>query len=367
MPVPFLDLTAQYRTLQQELRPAVNDVLASGRYALGPAVEEFERAFARTCGVQHCIGVASGTSALILLLRAKGVGPGDEVITVPNSFFATVEAIALVGATPVFVDVREETALMDTAKITAAVTEQTKAIIPVHLYGQCADVAAIRAITDPRGILCIEDACQAHGALARERPAGSLGHAAAFSFYPGKNLGAYGEAGAVTTDDAALASCIRSLRDHGQSQKYHHNLVGSNERMDGIQGAVLGVKLTHLDAWNVKRREHEQYYRKLLDGAGDVRFIEVREGNEHVHHLFVIRTDRRDELQSHLRTRGIETGIHYPIPIHLQDAAKQWGYQEGTFPVTERLAGEILSLPMYPELREEDIEEVCRATREFFT
>jgi dTDP-4-amino-4,6-dideoxygalactose transaminase len=373
MSVPFLDLRAQYESVKEEIAAAVQEVIDHSAFALGPAVERFERAFADYCRVHHCVGVNSGTAALTLLLRAYGIGKGDEVITVANTFFATVEAMLHVGAIPVLVDCEEETALIDVTKIEAAITKTTKAIIPVHLFGQCADMDAINGIAKKHRLIVIEDACQAHGALygstsspqAKGRKAGSLGRSAAFSFYPGKNLGAFGEAGAVVTNDAEIANIVRMLRDHGQSQKYHHDLVGWNERMDGIQGAVLTVKLQHLDAWNARRRAHAKTYQERLVGVGDLRFFETPEGNEHIYHLFVIRTSKRDALQRHLKSRGIETGIHYPVPIHLLPATHNLGWNEGDLPVAEKLSKEILSLPMFPELTERQIEQVCTTIKEF--
>lgn len=366
MPVPFLDLRAQYETIKNELDAAMREVIHSSAFALGPAVEAFERSFASYCGIRHCVGVNSGTAALTLLLRAYGIGKGDEVITVANTFFATVEAILHVGATPVLIDCEESTALMDVESIEAAITKKTKSIIPVHLYGQCADMEAINAIAKKSRLIVIEDACQAHGALCKGKKAGNFGDSAIFSFYPGKNLGAFGEAGAVVTNDAEIAKTIRVLRDHGQSKKYHHDAVGWNERMDGIQGAVLSMKLKHLDAWNAKRREHAKKYREHLVGCGDIQFFETRKDAEHIYHLFVIRTSKRDALQKHLKERSIDTGIHYPIPIHLLEAMKDYSWKTGRFPIAEKLAKEILSLPMYPELTERQIEEVCHAIKAFF-
>ncbi len=366
MPVPFLDLRAQYENLKGEIDTAIQRIIERSAFASGPAVESFEHAFAAYCGAEHCVGLNSGTAALTLLLKAYGIGPGDEVITVANTFFATVEAILHVGATPVLVDCEESTALIDPQKIEAAITKKTRAVIPVHLYGQCADMDAIHAIAKKKNLIVIEDACQAHGARYRGKRAGSLGHSAALSFYPAKNLGAFGEAGAVVTSDSNIANTVRMLRDHGQSQKYHHALAGWNERMDGIQGAVLNVKLKYLDEWNVKRREHAKKYREQLEGCGDVRFFETREDAEHIYHLFVVRTPRRDALQKHLKSKGIDTGIHYPIPIHLLEAMRGFGWKRGSFPVAEKLAQEILSLPMYPELTEEQIGEVSLAIGDFF-
>lgn len=363
MSVPFLDLPAQYRSLKAEIDPAIQRVLESAQYASGPAVEAFEKDFAAFCGTQHCIGLNSGTAALILLLQAHDIGRGDEVITVANTFFATVEAILHVGARPVLVDVDEKTALMNPELLERAITPKTKAIIPVHLYGQTADMAVVNAVAKKHGLLVFEDACQAHGAREGDRMAGNLANGAAFSFYPGKNLGAYGEAGAVTTNDQEIAKTIRMLRDHGQPKKYHHDLVGWNERMDGIQGAVLCVKLKHLAAWNDRRRALAAHYRKYL--AQSAHIIEERPNGMSVYHLFVIRSPHRDALQKHLNDRGIQTGIHYPIPLHLLPAMKDFGWKRGDFPVAEKLADDILSLPMFPEMTEAQAEEVCGAITGF--
>jgi dTDP-4-amino-4,6-dideoxygalactose transaminase len=372
MRIPFLDLQAQYRSLKPEIDAAMQRVLDESSYVLGPAVEAFEKAFAAYCEADHCVGVNSGTSALALLMQAHGIGPGDEVITVANSFFASAEAISEIGATPVLVDCRVDDGLMDASLIGAAITERTKAIIPVHLYGQCADMDAINAVAKTRRLLVLEDACQAHGALYKGKKAGlptgalakagSLGDGAAFSFYPGKNLGAYGEAGAVTTNTPAIAEKIRMLRAHGSAVRYTHQMIGWNERMDGLQGAVLGVKLKHLDTWNARRRSHAQTYRSMLPDT--VTMMTEQNYGESAYHLLVIRSPHRDSLRTHLADKGIEALIHYPIPIHLQPAyLNRW--KQGDFPVSEKLAGEILSLPLYPELTEQHIADVCEAIKEF--
>ncbi|HVW66392.1 MAG TPA: DegT/DnrJ/EryC1/StrS family aminotransferase [Candidatus Peribacteraceae bacterium] len=356
MNVPFLDLQAQYRSIKHEVDPAIQSVLDTSAYVLGPAVEQFEKDFASYCEARHCVCVNSGTSALALLMQAYDIGPGDEVITVANTFFATAEAISELGAVPVLVDCDAKSALMNPAAFEAAVTKRTKAVIPVHLYGQCAEMDAIIAIARTHNILVFEDACQAHGATYKGRKAGGLADGAAFSFYPGKNLGAYGEGGAVTTNTDMVAETIRMLRDHGSPKKYHHSKIGWNERMDGIQGAVLGVKLKHLDEWNAKRREHAELYRKLLPETAQA--IAVLEGNESAYHLFVVRVQNRDVMQRKLTEAGIATGIHYPVPIHLQPAyAGHW--EKNAFPNAELLADEILSLPMFPELTDEHIRFVC--------
>lgn len=362
MKVPFLDLQAQYRPLKQRINTAIQNVLDTSTYCLGPSVEMFEQSFATFCETKFCVAVNSGTSALSLLLAAHNIGKGDEVITVANTFFATVEAICHVDATPVLVDCRESDALLDPLKLEAAITPRTKAIIPVHLYGQPADMEAICVVAKQKGILVFEDACQAHGARFKGRPAGSLADGAAFSFYPGKNLGAYGEGGAVTTNDTAIAERLRALRDHGSPKKYHHEMVGWNERMDGIQGAVLGVKLPHLNTWNSSRRKHATHYRTNLP-AGFTCFTEHPD-REHVYHLFVVRTKKRDRIQTFLQEHGVATGIHYPIPIHLQPAMQSFSWAKGSFPVAETLAQEILSLPMFSELTSEQIETVIDALRQ---
>ena len=360
MTVPFLDLQAQYRSLKPEVDSAIQAVIDSSAFVLGPAVERFEREFAAFCGAAHCVAVNSGTSALALLLRAHGIGADDEVITVANTFFATAEAIEHAGATPVLVDCDEATALIDPALVEAAVTPQTRAILPVHLYGQPADMDALTAIAQRHGLLLLEDACQAHGARYRGRRTGSLADGAAFSFYPGKNLGAYGEAGAITTGDPAIAGRLRMLRDHGSPKKYEHARIGWNERMDGLQGAVLGVKLKYLDGWNARRRTHAAAYRAQL--PDDIRAIDARDDGEPACHLFVVRVANRDRVQQALTQGGIGTGIHYPIPIHLQPAyAGRW--RVGDFPHAERLAREVLSLPMFPELTDDQIASVVSALR----
>jgi dTDP-4-amino-4,6-dideoxygalactose transaminase len=360
MAVPFLDLKAQYASIKDEVGPAMQKVLDEATYALGPAVLAFEKDFAAYCGAKHCVGLNSGTAAIALLLQAHGIGPGDEVITVANSFFASAEGISEIGATPVLVDCREDTALLDPALLERAITPKTKAILAVHLYGQPADMHAILAIARPRNILVFEDAAQAHGALYKGRKAGGLADGACFSFYPGKNLGAYGEAGAVTTNDDAVAEKIRMLREHGMTVKYHHDAVGWNERMDGLQGAVLGVKLKHLDGWNARRRAHMETYRAHLPAT--VRMIAQSPDTQSCWHLLVVRVPDRDKVLAGLTAAGIGTGIHYPVPIHLQPAyAGRW--KPGDFPNAERLAGEILSLPLYAEMTEEMVREVCEAMR----
>jgi dTDP-4-amino-4,6-dideoxygalactose transaminase len=310
--------------------------------------------------------VSNGTAALWLVLRGLGIGPGDEVITVPNTFIATVEAISLCGAIPVFVDVDENTYTMNPARLEAAITYWTKAVIPVHLYGQMANMDAIMAIAKARRLFVIEDACQAHGATYKGSPAGSIGDAGCFSFYPGKNLGAYGEAGAIVTNNAELATKTKLLRDHGQPKKYYHTIIGWNARMDGLQGAILSVKLKHLEAWNKARRGHAQLYRALLADLENLVLPCETMDVEHVYHIYAIRMRNRDRAMKALAERGIQCGVHYPIPLHLQEAYHFLGWHHGSFPIAEKCAEELLSLPMFPELTEEQIEYVAGEIKRFF-
>ena len=360
--IPLLDLTAQYRSIKPEIDAAVLRVLEEGQYALGPAVSRFERAFAAHCGTSEAVGVNSGTSALHLALLAAGVGPGDEVITVPFTFVATVAAIEYAGARPVFVDVDETYYTLDPAQLEAAITPRTKAIVPVHLYGQPADMDPILEIASRRGLAVVEDACQAHGAEYHERRCGSLAALGCFSFYPAKNLGACGEGGAVVTGDPALAARIRLLRNWGEDARYTHAARGFNYRMDAIQGAILDVKLRHLDAWTEARRAHAAAYARCL--ADTVAAIPgVRDDVRHVYSVYAVRVPQRDAVRARLADAGVQTGVHYPIPLHLQPAYRDLGYAPGDFPVAERLAGEVLSLPMFPELTERQIEIVAGIIR----
>jgi dTDP-4-amino-4,6-dideoxygalactose transaminase len=355
MRVPFLNLRAQHDPIRAELLAAIADVIDTSAFAGGPLVARFEEDFAAFCQVSHAVGVGNGTDALWLALLARGIGPGDEVITVPNSFMATAEAISFTGAKPVFVDVDEATYTMDPAKLEAAITRRTKAVIPVHLYGQVADMDPIMAIAGRHNLFVLEDACQAHGAEYKGRRAGSIGHAGAFSFYPGKNLGALGEAGAVTTQDRALAERIKCLREHGQAKKYLHSHIGWNARMDGIQAAALRIKLRGLAAGNAARRAHAAEYSRLLAGTEGVVLPYVADRGTPVFHLYVVRVAERDRLIAGLAQRGVGAGIHYPKPIHLQDAYQSLGYGAGSFPVAENQAEQLLSLPMFPELTSEQI------------
>jgi dTDP-4-amino-4,6-dideoxygalactose transaminase len=365
MNIPLVDLKAQYAPLKDDILARIAVALDGMSLFLGPNVQAFEKEFAAFCGVRHGIGVSDGTAAIQLILRAMEIGPGDEVITVAHTFIATGEAIALVGARPVFVDVDPATCLMDISQVEAKVTARTKAILPVHLYGQTADMDPLREIAERHGLKLIEDACQAHGAAYKGRRAGSLGDAAAFSFYFSKNLGAYGEGGFVTTDDDRLASKLRMLRDHGSERRYYHDLIGVNGRLDEIQAAVLRTKLPHLVEWNMLRRSHAQRYNDLLRET-PVTVPSEAPMNLPVYHLYVIRAPERDALQASLKQQGIGTGIHYPVPMHLQTAFSHLGYRPGDLPVTERVVAEILSLPMYAELTDEQLVYVAGAIKAFY-
>jgi dTDP-4-amino-4,6-dideoxygalactose transaminase len=358
--IPFVDLKAQYLGIKCEVDAAIHGVLDSSQFTLGAEVAAFEREFAAYCDTAHGIGVNTGTSALHLALLAAGVGPGDEVITVPFTFVATVSAIDYTGARPVFVDIDPRSFTMDVAAIEAAITPRTKAILPVHLYGQMADMDPILAIARRRGLIVIEDACQAHGARYKGRRAGSLGDLGCFSFYPGKNLGACGEAGMVVTSNADHAHRVAMLRDWGAETKYQHVLKGYNFRMETIQGAVLRVKLRRLEAWTEARRSLAARYDRRL-ALGGVAGPQVMAYARHVFHLYVVRTQDRQRWQEDLLAQGIHTGIHYPTPVHLLPAFASLGYRAGQFPQAERAAREVLSLPMYAELGEAQCEEVARA------
>ena len=368
MTVPFVDLKAQYRAIKAEVDEAIARVLENASFILGPEVEAFEEAFAAYVGARYCVALNSGTAAVQLAVQALGIGPGDEVIVPANTFFATAEAVSTAGARPVFVDVDPLTYNIDAAKIEAAITPRTRAIIPVHLYGQPADLDAVFEVARRRGLAVVEDAAQAHGAEYKGHRVGALGEAGSFSFYPGKNLGAYGEGGAVVTNDHEVAHRARLLRDHGSERKYQHEIVGYNFRLEGLQGAVLNVKLRHLDRWNEMRRTHAASYRQLLgDVEQEGEIVLPREAGcgRHVYHLFVVQHDERDELQKHLHEAGIQTGIHYPVPVHLQPAYASLGYCEGDFPETERQARRVLSLPMFPELTDAQLDRVAEAIRAF--
>lgn len=356
--IPFLDLKAHHDPIRQEVMAAINEVVDKNAFAGGPWVAKFEEQYAAYCGAKFCVGVANGTDAIWLALLARGIGAGDEVITVPMTFMATTEAITYAGAKPVFIDIEPKTYTMDVSKIEAAITPRTKAIIPVHLFGQCADMDPILEIAKRRNLVVIEDAAQAQGTSYKGRRAGTMGHAAAFSFYPGKNLGAWGEAGAITTNDPELRERIAMFREHGQKKKYYHDVVGWNGRMDGIQAAVLSVKLKYLDRANDGRRRAAAQYNKLLAGVPDITLPFEAPYSRHNYHVYAIRTAQRDQLMQKLGERGIGTGIHYPVPVHLQNAYASLGHRRGSFPVAEECADTFLSLPMFPELTDAQIQTV---------
>lgn len=362
--VRFVDLGAQYRAIATEVDQAMAAVLRDTDFILGRAVNQLEEEFAAFCESSYAVGVDSGTSALELSLRAFDIGAGDEVITVANSFIASALAVSHAGARPVLVDCNPEDYTMDVSRLEQAITPRTRAIIPVHLYGQPADMDPILEIAKKNNLVVIEDACQAHGATYNGKRAGSLGHAAAFSFYPGKNLGAYGDGGMVVTQDPQIAKALQKLRNYGQEQKYKHVSKGYNRRLDTLQAAVLSVKLRHLDSWNSSRRQLARLYNESLKATGVIT-PGVASHAESAWHLYVIRTKNRASLQAHLASQGVMTGIHYPIPIHLQPAYSDLGYKKGDFPVTEAYAEEVLSLPMYAELPADAVQHVADTIREF--
>jgi dTDP-4-amino-4,6-dideoxygalactose transaminase len=347
--VPMAELKQQYKRLRGEILAALEEVAESTAYVLGPKVSAFEEAFAKYVGVKHCVGLNSGTSALHLALLCAGVGPGDEVITVPMTFIATSWGASYAGATPVYVDVDPVTCTMDVSQVEAKITSKTKAILPVHLYGQMADMGPLMELGRKYGIPVIEDAAQAHGAAYHGKSAGTIGMCGCFSFYPGKNLGAYGEAGAVVTNDDAIAARMRALRDHAQEKRYHHGEIGFNYRMDAFQGAILGIKLKYLEEWTEARRALAARYRELLADL-PIQLPTELSGRRHVWHLYVSQHPQRDRVRSELEARGVQTGLHYPIPLHLQKAYRHLGYKEGDFPVAERIGRECLTLPLFPEM-----------------
>jgi dTDP-4-amino-4,6-dideoxygalactose transaminase len=362
--IPFVDLKAQYQSIKPEIDTAVIGVLESTQFVLGSAVAAFEKAFAPYCQAEHAMGVSNGTSALHLALLAAGVGRGDEVITTPFTFIASVSAIDYTGAQPVFVDIDPSSFTIDPAKIEAAITPRTKAILPVHLYGRIADMDPILEIAKRHNLVVIEDAAQAHGAEYKGRRAGSMGDLGCFSFYPGKNLGAYGEGGAVTTNNPEYARKVRILRDWGAERRYYHDLKGFNYRLEGVQGAVLGVKMKYIESWTEARRTHAARYDDLLkDSAYDLPLTPAH--LRHVYHVYAIRHPRRDALQSFLTERGIGTNIHYPIPVHLQRCFAELGHKVGDFPHAERAANDVLSLPMYPEFQPQQQDQVIAALHEW--
>lgn len=370
VPVPLLDLVAQYRTIEAEVLPAVQGVIASQQFIMGPAVGELERALAGLARATHGIACASGTDALLLPLKALELRPGDEVITTPFTFFATAGAIHNAGGTPVFVDIEPDTFNIDPARVEAAITPRTRAILPVDLYGQMAALERILGGAEERGVKVLEDAAQAIGARRRIdgqwRMAGELAWATGFSFFPSKNLGAWGDGGLTVTSDDRLAERLRKLRVHGGAKQYHHDEVGFNSRLDTVQAAVLLTKLPHLAAWSAKRREHAAYYTSSFADLGAVRPPVVDRGNEHIFHQYTLRVERRDALHAHLKTWGIGSAVYYPVPLHLQPCFAHLGYKRGQFPESERASGEVISLPVYPELTSAQRDRVVAAVREFY-
>ncbi|MBN1793569.1 MAG: DegT/DnrJ/EryC1/StrS family aminotransferase [Candidatus Omnitrophica bacterium] len=367
MSVPLADLKLQYRAMKDEIDRAIFEVIEDTAFILGKYAQEFEREFAAYCTTKHAIGVCSGTSALRVALLSSGIKAGDEVITTPYTFIATVEAITGMGAKPVFVDIQKDTYNMNPRHIEEKITERTKAIIPVHIYGQPCDMDPIVALGRKYSLTVIEDAAQAHGAYYNSRRVGSLGDCACFSFYPGKNLGAYGDAGGITTDSDNLAQEARLWRDHGRSSKYFHQREGFNFRLDGIQANILKAKLAYLEEWNRRRGENAARYNRLLADIDEVTTPFVAPQATHVYHLYVIKVSDRDALFDHLRAHGVGVGVHYPVPLHLQEAYTHLGLGEGAFPVAEECAQSVLSLPVFPELTQEQIEYVVQCIKDFYT
>jgi len=364
MRIPFVDLKRQYKSIKDEINAKINEVLESTQFILGENVRAFEEEFARYCNAKYAVGVASGSDALTLSLKALGIGEGDEVITVPNTFIATVDSISRNNARPVFVDIDPETYNIDVNKIEEKITDKTKAIIPVHLYGQPADMDPILRIAKEYGLKVIEDACQAHGAEYKGKKVGALGGVGCFSFYPGKNLGAYGDGGIIVTNSFEFAEKVRMLRNYGQKIKYYHDFVGYNSRLDELQAAILRVKLRYLDEWNELRRLHAEEYDRCLEEVSGIVLPFNKKNVKHVYHLYVMQCENRDAVQERLLSKGISTGIHYPAPIHLQQAYIKLGYHRGDFPVAEEYAKKILSLPMFPELTTDEIRYVSEQIKE---
>lgn len=362
--IPLVDLKAQYAGIRGEVDAAIGRVVSNADFILGSEVDAFESDYSRYCETEHAVGLDSGLSALELGMRALGIGPGDEVITPAHSFIASSSAISFTGATPIWVDMDPKTYNIDPQQIESAITERTRAIMPVHLYGQPADLDPIVEIARRHRLFVVEDACQAHGARYKGRRVGSFGDFGAFSFYPGKNLGAYGDAGILVTNDADLAAKVRMMRNYGQRKKYDHVYLAWNRRLDTIQAAVLRAKLPHLDDWNAARRRHASVYDELLTNAG-LQLPSVMDGSEHVFHLYVVQSDKRDELMRHLESQGVHAGIHYPIPIHLQEAYRERGVGRGRFPVSEAAAPRLLSLPMYSELTEHQLSRIADSIHAF--
>ncbi len=364
-PVPYLDLHAQMRPLRKEIDAAIARTLDNCSFCLGPDVVQFEKEFARFCGAEQCVAFNSGTSALHVAMLLLNIGPGDEVITTPSSFVATCWAISYVGAKPVFVDVDDATFNLDPKQVERAITPRTKAVMPVHLYGHPADLEPLLKSCRQHKLPLVEDACQAHGAKYRGKTVGTFGALSGFSFYPGKNLGAYGEGGALVTNDAGLAGRARALREHGSTQRYYHDEIGFNYRMEGIQGAVLGIKLKHLDTWTRERRRVAHRYHELLAGT-PLQLPREGEGAESAYHLYVVRHARRDALKLHLEANQVGCALHYPLPLHLQKCYAHLSYKAGDFPIAEKAARECLSLPIYPEMTEEQVQRVAEVIKQFF-
>jgi dTDP-4-amino-4,6-dideoxygalactose transaminase len=365
MNVPFVDLKAQYQSLKSEIDPAIQTVLSETAFVGGKYVEGFEKAFAEKSGVKHCVSCANGTDAIFIALKALGIGPGDEVVTAANSFIATSEAITQTGAKPVFVDIDAYFHIAPN-KIEAKITPRTKAVIPVHLFGQAADLAAVKAICDKHRLFLVEDCAQSHFSTHKGRQTGTSGIAGTFSFYPGKNLGAYGDGGAIITDHDEFARNARLFANHGSLQKYIHEIEGINSRLDAIQAVVLKIKLSHIDDWNKARNSHALKYNELLDGVADIKTPKLRPDTFHIFHLYVIRAERRDDLAAFLKTKGIATGIHYPYALPFVPAYRYLRHQPSEYPVAHECQGQILSLPMYPELRDEQIAYVAESIKEFY-
>ncbi len=366
MALPLLDLTAQYQSIREDLQEAVNRVLESGQYIMGPEVKAFEQEVADYCGVKHAVGVANGTDALLLALDAKGIGAGDEVITTPFTFFATAEVISQLGATPVFVDIDPETYNIDVEQIRQNINQKTKAIIPVHIFGQPANIDEIMSLAEEHNLFVLEDAAQAMGAEYQRKKIGSWGHAATFSFFPTKNLGGYGDGGMVVTNDDELAAKIRILRVHGSyPKKYYHNVLGYNSRLDEIQAAMLRVKLRHLDTWNHLRREKAEIYHERLQRLPIQTPVEAPY-RKHIYHLYIVRSNERDELMQYLKEHGISTGVYYPLPLHLQEVFRDLEYQEGSLPHAEAASKRTFALPLFPELTEEQIDHVVDRITQFY-
>jgi dTDP-4-amino-4,6-dideoxygalactose transaminase len=363
MNIPLLDLQAQSMQIKDKMDKAVLDVIQGGRYILGPEVKELEKEIAEYCGTKNGIGVANGTDALLLVLKAWGIGPGDEVITSPFTFFASAEVISQVGATPVFVDVEPETLNIDVKLLESKINERTKAIIAVHIFGQMADMDSLMQLANKHNLLVLEDACQAIGAEYKGRKAGSIGHAGCFSFFPTKNLGGYGDGGMIVTDDATLAEKIRVLRAHGSKVKYHHTDIGYNSRLDEIQAAILRVKFPHLDNWNDARREKARLYTSWLNGTAYITPCEAPE-QKHVFHLYILRSKKREAVMKELQQRGISTAIYYPVPLHLQEVYSSLGYRLGDMPVAEQATQEAFAIPLFPELTKEQMEYIVATLKE---